>query len=47
MAMQYMQYNPAWLEDQENPPTVDPTFAWTLQRLAAVLGMQGPDRQRA
>jgi hypothetical protein len=37
---QWRQYNPAWLADQEDPPTVDPTTANKLMRLVAVLGLQ-------
>lgn len=36
----FLQWNPAWLATQEDPPTYDPTYAAKLQRLAAVLGMQ-------
>lgn len=39
--LQYWQYNPLWLADQEEPPEpFDPTTAWNLQRLVAVLGLQ-------
>lgn len=39
--LQYWQYNPMWLADQEVPPEpFDPTGAWNLQRLVAVLGLQ-------
>ena len=39
--LQYWQYNPAWLAEQEEPPEpFDPTTAWNLQRLVAVIGLQ-------
>lgn len=39
--LQFYQYNPAWLADQEEPPEpLDPTSARNLQRLVAVLGLQ-------
>lgn len=39
--LQYWQYNPAWLAEQlEAPEPFDPTNAWNLQRLVAVIGLQ-------
>ena len=38
--IQFVQYNPLWLAAQEDPPTIDPTYAISLQRLVNIIGLQ-------